>query len=70
MFDFFDTIVGYLETIWNFIWGLCQSLLMAIKFLLTGTDAVLYLIGFLPVVIGGAVVVFFFIYVLKFIIGR
>lgn len=70
MLDFFNTIVGYVETIWNFFWGLCQSLLMAIKFLLTGTDAVLYLVGFLPVVIGGAVVVFFFIYILKFIIGR
>ena len=70
MFDFFDTIVGYVETLWNFIWGLGQSLLMAIKFLLTGTDAVLYLVGFLPVVIGGAVVVFFFIHILKFLIGR
>lgn len=70
MFDFFNTIVGYIETIWNFFWGLVQSLLMAIKFLITGTDAVLYLVGFLPAVIGGAVVVFFFIYVLKFLIGR
>lgn len=70
MFDFFDKIIGYIETLWNLVIGLVQSLLMAIKFLLTGTDAVLYLVGFLPAIIGSCVVIFLFIYILKLILGR
>lgn len=70
MFDFFDKIIGYIETLWNLVIGLVESLLIAIKFLLTGTDAVLYLVGFLPAIIGSCVVIFLFIYILKLILGR
>lgn len=70
MFDFFDKIIGYIETLWNLVVGLVQSLLMAIKFLLTGTDAVLYLVGFLPAIIGSCVAIFLFIFVIKFLLGR
>ena len=70
MFDFIGKILGYLETVWNLVVGFVQSLLMALKFLLTGTDLILYLIGFLPAIIGSCLIVFVFIYVLKMILGR
>lgn len=70
MLDFFGKIIGYIETVWNLVIGFVQSLLMSIKFLLTGTDAVLYLVGFLPAIIGSCIVIFLFIHILKFILGR
>ncbi len=70
MFAFFDLILGYLETIWNLVVGLVSSLLMAIKFVITGTDAIVYLSGFLPAVIGGCVIIFLAVAILKFVLGR
>ena len=70
MLDFFDKIIGYLETVWNLVVGFVESMLMAVKFLLTGTDAVLYLVGFLPSIIGSCVAIFLAISLIKFILGR
>lgn len=70
MFNFFGQIIGYIETLWSLVVGFVQSLLMTLKFLLTGTDAVLYLVGFLPSVIGASIVVFLAVTIVKFILGR
>lgn len=70
MFDFFDKVLGFIETIWNLVIGIVNGLFASIKFLITGTDAVLYLVGFLPAIIGSCIAIFLFIYVLKFLLGR
>lgn len=70
MFEFFDRIIGYIETLWNLVVGLVSSLLIALRFLITGTEAIYYLAGFLPGIIGGCVIIFLAIAILKFLLGR
>ncbi len=70
MFDFADKFFGYLETVWSLVLSFVESLLMAVKVLLTGSYAVVSLVGFLPSIIGSCVATFFAIYIVKFILGR
>lgn len=70
MFDFFDKILGFIETVFTFFLNLVQSLIQAVVFLGSSSSFVLSLIGFMPTIIGTAITCFFAVYVIKFLIGR
>lgn len=70
MFDFFDKIIGFVETVFSFFINLVESLIQAVVFLGHSSSFAIALVPFMPSIIGTAIVVFFAIYVIKFLIGR
>ena len=70
MFEFFDMILGFIETLWSFVVSFFSSLFYAIDIVHRGIGTWALLIGYLPAVIGAAVTIFMVCYVVKFIVGR
>lgn len=70
MFDFFDKIVGFLETLWDFFINLVNSLIVALTATVTAATLPVTLMPFLPAIIGSAVMIVIAFAVVKFIIGR
>lgn len=67
---FFSEVLGMIEYLWDFFLNMVKSLLLAINFLITGWDTVLFLTGYLPAIIGSALVIFLVIFLIKFLLGR
>lgn len=70
MFDFFNQIIGYIETAFNFLLNLIESTIMAAFFVSTSSGVVLSMSYYMPAIIGTCVVITVAIAVIKFLIGR
>lgn len=70
MLDFFSTVVTYLETFFRYIGMTISNLLSAIVYLVTAQGSVGLIIGYMPVVIGGACTAFIAIGVIRFLLLR
>lgn len=68
MLDFFSTIVTYLETFFRFIAMSISNLLSAIGYLITAQSSVTLILGYMPVVVGGACLAFIAIAVIRFLL--
>ena len=70
MFNFFQTIINYIETIWGFVVNFISSLFTLIQTLLTVTKLPPLLIGYVPSFIAASVMVITSLAVLKVVLGR
>ena len=70
MFDFFNQIIGYVQTAFEFVLNLIESLIMAIVFVTSSSSVVISMSYFMPAIIGTCVVITVAIAVIKFLIGR
>lgn len=70
MFDFFNQIIGYVQTAFEFLLNLIESLIMAVVYVTTSSGVVLSMAQFMPAIIGTCVVITVAIAVVKFLIGR
>lgn len=70
MLDFFSTVVTYLETFFRYIGMTISNLLTAITYLVTAQSSLGLILGYMPVVIGGACLAFVAIGVVRFLLLR
>lgn len=70
MLDFFSTVVTYLETFFRYIGMTISNLLSAITYLVTAQSSLGLILGYMPVVIGGACLAFVAIGVVRFLLLR
>lgn len=70
MFDFFATVTGWLVTIGNFFISLLESLLLAIVALTSASSLPLFLIQFMPAILGASISIVVSVMVVKFLLGR
>lgn len=70
MFDFFSTVLGWFQTLANFIISLVESLILAIVALINSIQLPIILIGYMPAVIGASISIIIAIMVVKFLLGR
>lgn len=70
MLDFFSTVVTYLETFFRYIGMTISNLLSAIGYLVTAQSSLGLILGYMPVVIGGACLAFVAIGVIRFLLLR
>lgn len=70
MVDFINQIIGYVETAFDFLLNLIESLIMAVVFVSSSSGVVLSMASFMPAIIGTCVVITVAIAVVKFLIGR
>lgn len=70
MFDFFNQIIGYVETAFNFLLNFIESLITAVVFVTNSSTVVLGMAGFMPNIIGTCLVIVIAISIIKFLIGR
>lgn len=68
MLDFFSTIITYLETFFRFIGMTITSLLSAMGYLVTSQSTIMLILGYMPIVIGGACSAFIAIAVIRFLL--
>lgn len=69
MFDFFNIIVGFFETIWSYICNFFSALVTAFTIMRTAISLPISIVGFMPTFIGTAIVVFLLIAVIRFVVG-
>lgn len=70
MFDFFNQIIGYVETAFDFLLNFIESLITAVVFVSNSSAVVLSMAGFMPTIIGTCLVIVVSISIIKFLIGR
>ena len=70
MFDFFDMIAGWLDTIVNWVGSFLDHLLILLTLLQQLFALPLAIAGFMPPLIGTAVIATLLIFALKFLLGR
>lgn len=70
MFEFFDQILGFIETLWNFVLSFVEALFLAISALISSLSLPLAAINYLPGILAASVALFISVYVVKFLIGR
>ena len=70
MFDFFEKILGFVESAFAFFINFCESLFTALEVLLSSLTLPIFLSGFLPGILGSCVVILTSLAVVKFIVGR
>ena len=70
MFDFAEQILGYVEMIVDWFFGIIENLILAITFLTTSTGFVTTIAGVMPGIIGSCILMVTAFAILKFIIGR
>lgn len=70
MFDFFDKIIGFFETIWNVVLNLINTLITAISTLNVIIQLPTFLVPFLPSIILTGVITVVGFATVKFLIGR
>ena len=69
MLNFFDAIVSFFNAIWQFLSNLVSSTLLAIQVISLSLAIPVWLVGFVPAVIGSCIVVVAAIGVIKLILG-
>ena len=70
MFDFFEKILGFVESFFEFFLNFVESLGTALETLAASVTLPLYISGYLPSILGSAVVIVTSLGVIKFLIGR
>lgn len=70
MLDFFSTVVTYLEIFFRYIGMLISNLFSAVTYLVTAQSSLGLILGYMPVVIGGACLAFVAIGVVRFLLLR
>lgn len=70
MFDFFAKVLGFIETVFEFFINFIESLFKSIEILAKSVIFPFELVGFLPSIIGSALIIVVSLGVIKFLIGR
>lgn len=70
MFDFFDKVIGYIEMAFEFLFNVVESLFTFITLIPKAMTLPVHLIGYLPSIIGTAVLSVMSIGVIKLLAGR
>ena len=70
MFDFFDTIIGYIELAWSYFLNLIHTIVFACQMITASLAFPRQLVGVVPFALGAAIMIFIAVYVVKFFIGR
>ena len=70
MFDFFDQVIGFIESIWQFFLNSINSLIMAVETLARAVYLPLELIAYVPAILGSAITLVVSLSIVKFIVGR
>lgn len=70
MFQFFDQLIGYVQTAFGFLLNLIESLVTACDMLTQFLALPPVLTGLVPGVVGGSIILVSSIFVVKFIVGR
>lgn len=70
MFEFFSKIIGFISSVWDYFINFIESLVQAVAFLVSSSAFAVALIGYMPGIIGTAIVVFLAVFIVKFLIGR
>ena len=70
MFQFFDAILGFIETLWGFISSFFNAIAFAVSALVTSLALPFALIDYVPVIIGASISIFISVYLVKFLLGR
>ena len=68
MFDFFETVINYIETFFRFIVMMIQNIISALTYLVTSQQSIMVIVGYMPAVIGGACMAFIAIGVMRFLL--
>lgn len=70
MFDFFDQVLGILNTAWTFFTNIINSLILAFDTLSNAVMLPAELALFMPSVISSCVIIMLALAVVKFLVGR
>lgn len=70
MLDFFSKVLGYLESFFEYFINILDSLFMGLEILAKSIVFPFELSGFLPSIIGSAMIIVISLVVVKFILGR
>ena len=70
MFDFFEKVLGYIQSFFDYFVSFLESLITALNVLINSIAFPLQLSSMLPAVLGSCVVIVVAIAVAKFIAGR
>lgn len=70
MFEFFDMIAGWLDTVANWIASFFDHLMLLLTLLQSLSSFPVVIAGFMPPLIGTAVIATLLIFALKFLLGR
>lgn len=70
MFDFFNTIIGYIQIAWEYFTNLISTFVFAAQMITAALNFPRLLVGVVPPVLGASVLIFIAVYVVKFFIGR
>ena len=69
MFEFFDQILGFFGAIWDILRNALSSVSLAFELLVVSTSLPSMFVGFVPTVIGSAIILFMAIYTVKFVVS-
>ena len=70
MFDFFEQVLGMLESFFEFFINTCESLFTATEVLTKAVVFPMELVGLLPSLLGSSLLIVISLATVKFIIGR
>ena len=70
MIDFFEKVLGFFESFFEFFLNIVESLFAGIAVLSTSLTLPYFLIGYLPAILGSAMLIIIALAIIKFIIGR
>ena len=70
MFDFFNQIIGFIETVFEFFINFLESLQRLFELVVKGIAVPIELLGLLPSFLGSALLVFIVVGIIKFIVAR
>lgn len=70
MFEFFDYIVGFIESVARFVFGVISGLITSIQVILTAITLPNYIYGYMTPVLSSAIMLTLALGVVKVITGR
>lgn len=70
MFDFFRTVINYIETFFRYLGTIISNIIAALAYLVTSQQAITVIMGYMPTVIGGACLAFIAIAVMRFLLMK
>lgn len=70
MFDFFDKVIGFIESLFQFVINIINSLIIAVETLTRAVTLPLELVAYLPGILGSAVTIVISLSIVKFLVGR
>lgn len=70
MFDFFETVINYIETFFRYLGTIISNIIAAVAYLVTSQQAITVIMGYMPTVIGGACLAFIAIAVMRFLLMK